>query len=289
MMVIDAHSDTLGKWAEGKKDTHFNENEIKGEYLGVMAAFPGEAKSLERITEQINLFHKIKGFHKVMRKEDLENKNPKKILLALEDSGCIDSLGMIDELYKRGVRIITLTWNYENNIASGCMASYDKGLTDFGRKAIRKMENLGITIDLSHIGEKSFYEVVDYAKKPVILSHSNLREVHDHKRNIKKEQFQKVIEKGGVVGVNFYPLFLSGEKALLSDVIRHIDGFLSLGGEDNIGIGTDFDGIDFLPSDVRGTGDIYTLISMLCHLYGEKVAKKIAGENFLRVLWQNLE
>ncbi len=289
MLIIDAHSDTLTKWADGIFDTHFNKDDIKDEYLGILAAFPGEEKDGERVLKQITCFNKIKDFHKVYKKDDLNHENPKKFMLALEDSGIIDSLSKIEALYNMGVRMITLSWNYNSHITSGCMEKNDGGLTSFGKSALRKMEELGITVDLSHIGEKSFYDVMDVVTKSVVLSHSNYKGICASRRNITKEQFLKVIENGGAVGINFYPPFLSDKRACLFDVIRHIDAFLSLGGEDNLGIGTDFDGVEHLPEDVKGTGDIYTLLNELIRLYGEKIAEKIAGENFLRILWQNLE
>ena len=120
------------------------------------------------------------------------------------------------------------------------------------------------------------------------VSHSNLRELCGHKRNITKDEFRLLIKNGGVAGVNFYPPFLNGDRADMNDILRHIDAFLSLGGEDSVGIGTDFDGIGSLPGGIYGTRSLYTLCEKLITLYGDNVAEKIMGQNFLRVLRANL-
>ncbi len=285
-MIIDAHCDTLTKWTDGISDTHVSPSAMKDDYLQVFAAFSGEEKSFKRIESLIDTYDKMAGFIKVLSKEDLD-KYGKKALLSVEDAGAIDSLEEIEYLYSRGVRMIGMTWNYNNHLAGSAMEE-DTGLTALGKDVLSKMEHLGITADLAHMGERSFYEVLENAKKPVVLSHSCCKEICVHKRNITKEQFYALKENGGVVGVNFYPPFLKGENADTDDIIRHIDAFLSLGGEDNIGIGSDFDGIDKMPKGIEGTASLYALCEKLDAIYGGRIAKKIAGENFLRILKGNL-
>lgn len=285
-MIIDAHCDTLSKWADGIAETHVSPSLMKDDYFQVFAAFSGENKSFERLESLIDTYDKMTGFIKVILKSDLDKKG-KKALLSVEDAGAIDSPDKVDYLYGRGVRMIGMTWNYNNHLAGSAMEE-DTGLTALGKDVLSKMEHLGITADLSHMGERSFYEVLENAKKPVVLSHSCCKEICDHKRNITKEQFLALKENGGVVGINFYPPFLGRKDADTDDIIRHIDAFLSLGGEDNIGIGSDFDGIDKMPKEIEGSASVYALCEKLDAIYGRRIAKKIAGENFLRILRGNL-
>lgn len=285
-MIIDAHCDTLSKWADGISDTQVLPSAMKDDYLQVFAAFSGENKSFKRVEALIDTYDKLSGFTKVLKKSDFE-KDGKKALLSVEDAGAIDSLDKVEYLYGRGVRMIGMTWNYNNHLAGSTMDK-DTGLTKLGKEVLSKMEHLGITADLSHMGERSFYDVMEFAKKPVVLSHSCCKWLCNHKRNITKEQFYALKENGGVAGVNFYPPFLKSEGATMDDIIRHIDAFLSLDGEDNIGIGSDFDGIDKMPAGIGGTASVYALCEKLDMIYGGRIAKKIAGENFLRILKGNL-
>ncbi len=285
-MIIDAHCDTLAKWTDGISDTHVSPEVMKDDFLQIFAAFSGSDMSFSRIETLIDTYDKMMGFSKILKLKDLE-KSGRKALLSVEDAGAIDSVEKVYYLYGRGVRMIGMTWNYNNHLAGSAMEE-DTGLTELGKEVLSKMEHLGITADLSHMGEKSFYDVMEFAKKPVVLSHSCYKGLCNHPRNITKEQFLALKENSGVVGVNFYPPFLKGEDAHMDDIIRHIDAFLSLGGEDNVGLGSDFDGIEKMPSGMKGTESVYALCEKLYALYGPVIAKKITGENFLRVLKGNL-
>lgn len=224
--------------------------------------------------------------------EDYE-KNASKVraFLSLEGGEAIEDIDALGKLYDEGVRFAALTWNFSNRIASGVLEPDEKrGLTDFGRDVVSEMNRLGMIIDVSHLNDKSFWDIIEESKKPVIASHSNARAVCKNKRNLTDEQFFAIKEKGGFVGINFYPAFLSDKPgAGIDDVIRHIDHFLSLGGEDNIGIGADFDGVDCLPRGVTGVHDVCRVFDeMLRRGYGEELVNKISYTNMERILKENL-
>ena len=147
-----------------------------------------------------------------------------------------------DRLYalkEDGVRILTLTWNGENRIAGG--SKTDKGLTDFGKRVIREMNGLKMLCDLSHLNEKSFYSAVELADYP-LATHSNCKAVFDCPRNLSDNQLKLIAQKGGIVGLCLYPKFLGGE--VFDRLYRNIYHLLELGMENNIAIGSDFDGAD---------------------------------------------
>jgi peptidase M19 renal dipeptidase len=194
----------------------------------------------------------------------------------------------LDLLYEMGVRLMTLTWNGINAIGCGSTSGWEKGLTDFGKQVVRRMNQLGMTVDVSHLNEAGFYDVMEITQKPVMASHSNSKFLHPHKRNLSDEQFLELVENNGVTGINIYPLFL-GKEENLSVMVRHIEHFLSLGGEDHIGIGTDFDGIDRTIPEIQDVSQMENLINRLLQLnYSETVIKKISFENVYRVIYENL-
>jgi len=222
-------------------------------------------------------------------------------LLTLEGGGSIGSdIANIQRLYDKGVRLITLTWNHNNDIASG---AGDKnpayGLTAFGRQAVDEMNRLGIIVDVSHLSERGFWDLAEHtsgadrlpAHRIFVASHSNARAVCGHVRNLTDEQFLHMKSIGGVAGMNLCPLFVStdcnsyGKKPDIDGIIAHIEHFIALGGEDNIGLGCDFDGIDYALSDLQGAEHMYRLLDRLATLgYSDAQIEKIAYKNFLRVV-----
>lgn len=189
-------------------------------------------------------------------------------------------------LYQLGVRAMTLTWNYRNEIADGAMESSSKGgLSLFGHEVVKEMNRLGMIIDVSHLSDKGFYDVLETTKSPVAATHSNAWSIHPHPRNLKDEQIQLLAENRGVIGINFYPPFLSDNEASLGDIIRHIEHIAALAGIDVIGFGADFDGIEERPADIKGPQHYDKIINALLQLnYSEADVKKIAFENYERLL-----
>lgn len=158
-----------------------------------------------------------------------------------------DNLDNINFFKNQGVSLITLTWNYENNIGyPNYKYTYkDKGLKNFGIEAIERMNDLGIIIDVSHLSDGGFLDVLKYSKKPFVASHSNSRFVTNHSRNLTDEMIKDLSNKGGVLGINFCSSFLGNSKvAKIDDMIKHINHIKNIGGIECISLGTDFDGIE---------------------------------------------
>lgn len=187
-----------------------------------------------------------------------------------------DDIDRLYELKKDGICALTLTWNGENRIAGG--SKTDKGLTDFGKRVIREMNSLNMLCDLSHLNEKSFYSVIELADYP-IATHSNCCAVFDCPRNLNDNQLKRIAEKGGIVGLCFYPGFLGGNVS--QKLYENIFHFLELGMENNIAIGSDFDGADM----ANGLCDI----SKISLLYDKLLQKGINKPILDKIFYKNAE
>jgi len=162
-------------------------------------------------------------------------------ILSIEGGSVLEGdINNLKKVYDMGVRMITLTWNGSNEIASGCGAV--GGLTDFGSQVINEMNNLGMICDLSHLNDKSFDEAIEQVSF-VAASHSCLRELHNHQRNLTNDRIEKIAAAGGVLGICPYSKFL-GQGSVMDRVYAHISAALDLGCENNLAIGSDFDGAD---------------------------------------------
>lgn len=185
------------------------------------------------------------------------------------------------------VRMIALTWNFENEIGHPAKNGSEGGLKPFGLSLVREMNRKGVLCDVSHLNEAGFWDVIEHSTLPPVASHSNARALCEHTRNLTEAQIRAVIEKKGYIGVNFYSAFLAnGRAATLEDVYRHVDAILQLGGEDVVGFGSDFDGIDAWPEGLANPADFPALLNFLAARggYAPEVLEKIAGGNLFRVL-----
>ena len=185
--------------------------------------------------------------------------NNLKVSLAVENGAVIgNDLSLLEKLKQDGVELLTLTWNGENAIAGGALS--DGGLTPFGREVIAELNRLGICCDLSHLNEKSFYPALEAASYP-IATHSNCRAVCDVPRNLTDSQLKALAEKGGIVGICFYPEFTG--KPNFEGIYRNIVHMAELGLENSIAIGSDFDGAAMADelSDISRVPDLYRFLS----------------------------
>ncbi|WZL78094.1 dipeptidase [Eubacteriales bacterium mix99] len=189
-------------------------------------------------------------------------------------------------LYRLGVRALTLTWNFRNEIADGVMEDMALGgLSGFGHEVVREMNRLGMLVDVSHLSERGFHDVMEVSEKPIAATHSNAWSVCRHPRNLKDDQIKLLAQRKGVMGMNFYPSFLSSGGAGLSDIIHHIEYIAALAGIDVIGFGSDFDGIGETPEGIPGPEGYGGIINELLKLnYREEDVRKIACGNYLRLL-----
>lgn len=213
----------------------------------------------------------------------------KSIMLGIENGLAIErELANLKHFAQRGVVYITLCHNGDNDIcdsARGC--NTHDGVSSFGEKVIREMNDLGIMVDLSHGGEKSFYDALDISRVPIVCSHSNCKALCDVPRNLTDDQLRALAAKGGVAHTTLYGGFLrkDGEASVL-DAVDHLEHAIRIMGIDHVGIGTDFDG----DGGIRGMADSSELINFTIQLlrrkYSERDIEKIWGGNWLRVMAQ---
>ena len=213
-------------------------------------------------------------------------------ILSLEGGEALEgNLSAIWMYHQLGVRLITLTWNWANEIADGIFEARGGGLTRFGKEAVGMMEQLGILIDVSHLSEQGFWDVVESTQKPFVASHSCVNALCAHPRNLNDAQIACIIQRRGGIGINFYPVFLSEKgTCTIEEILRHMEYILAMGGEDVLGIGSDFDGVSFLPEDIKGVQDIKGLIlAMEEKNWNKKLQEKILFANFHRIFKESLQ
>ncbi len=305
MKIFDMHCDTLQKLTDFGGDLlensyHFDIKRAKlpdVDYIQTFAAFVDCESDLlppfERCEQLIDTYYNQidKNKDAIMHCQngsDIKTAFDSKRIasfLSIEGGEVID--GKIENLryfFRKGVRIMTLCWNYDNEICGG-IENNNCGLTPFGKSVVKEMNRLGMLIDVSHASEQSFWDVVEASEKPIAATHSNAKNICGHKRNLTDEQICAIIKQGGCVGINFYSDFISENKCKISDLLRHIEHILSLGGENNIGIGSDFDGMARLPQGVRGVEDICRVIDEMQNCgYSDLLIKKIMADNFLNLM-----
>jgi len=202
-----------------------------------------------------------------------------------------ESIDKLVQLYNAGMRYLTITWN--NSISWAISAADSRtttqGLNSFGRQVIRTLDSLGVIIDVSHTGIKTIQDILQETSNPIIATHSGARAIRNHTRNLYDWQIQDIANSGGVVGIVFYPPFLtSNPPAEISDVIQHVDHIVNLVGVDYVAIGSDFDGIG--TNVVLGLEDVSKYpdltLALLEHGYTEQEVAKFLGGNFKRVFEQ---
>ena len=292
MRIFDAHCDTITeiyskKQEFSKNNLHIDLDRMKkyegfAQVFAVFTAPENRENAKEYENTLIDLFYaemQKNGVAVCRNYSDfMAAKSPCKAFLSIEGAEGITEVGDVSRLKERGVFMIAPVWNFTNRLACGAMESADTGLSELGKQVVAEMDRLGIILDVSHMSEKSFYDAAKIFKKPICASHSDSKSVTNHPRNLTDEQFMIIKKSGGVAGINLYPPFLG------DSIVAHIDRFLSLGGEDNIGLGCDFDGVDALPDGICGVEDIEKLIKSLP--YSTEIRSKIAEKNFLRVLYE---
>ena len=293
MYIADTHSDTLYNLARGQKITEVDITPDRlregGVTLQTFAMWSGPkgpqgdyAALAEAEYAARQQFIDV-GIPQVDDPSEAASGKPH-FMLSLE--GCEvfqDGLDKVAFWRERGVRMGAPVWNNENALATPAKTNADDGLTDYGVQVIREMQKQGMAVDVSHLNERGFYDLFAKGLRPPMASHSCCRALCDHFRNLTDDQIRMMIQYGGFIGVNFYPAFLSADKeADTVTLAQHIDHICQLGGADIVGFGSDFDGIERYPEDLRHPGQMGNLLRALRDYgYNEEAIEKIAGRNLV--------
>src|SRR4030067_715596 len=208
-------------------------------------------------------------------------------VLGVEGGHSIEnSLDNLVNLYNTGMRYMTITWNNSTSwaISAKDSRSTTVGLSAFRRSVIRTMDSLGVIIDVSHTGIKTIQDILQVTTNPIIATHSGVRSIKNHTRNLYDNQMIDIKTSGGVIGVVFYPPFLTTGTGDIDDVIQHIDYIVNLVGIDYVAIGSDFDGIEVTPVGLEDVSNFPALtLKLLEHGYSQEDVEKILGRQFIRV------
>ena len=292
MSYIDFHCDTLSRLYTLNQDKNSNETlfENKG-HLDINRLIKSRSLAqffacfIDRGIAPISASHyeDVFGMIKVL-KDNLEKENTAALALSFEDylknkeNGILSCFLTVEEggildgdirrlktLYENGIRLITLTWNYENCIGypHNMSTQTGTGLKPFGMDVIEQMEDLKMLIDVSHLSDAGFYDVLEHTTRPFIASHSCCRALCPHSRNLTDEMIRAIGERQGLVGLNFYGTFLSPDKRSTIDaILKHLKHLINIGGIDIAAIGTDYDGMDgYL--ELAGCQDLPKLIDAM--------------------------
>lgn len=332
MKIIDMHCDTISSLMDNNDhlldaNRMINISKLQaGDYLlqcfAMFVMYKNEKienyspydycnKMIDRYEKEIDL---CKDYIKpALKYSDIENNINNNIitsLLTIEEGGVLEGkIENLEHFYNRGVRLMTLTWNFNNEIGHPnidftslpeqsvrkqdvvFLPNTKDGLTDFGKKVVRKMNELGMVIDCSHAGDKTFYDVIELSKKPIVCSHSCSRSICNHVRNMTDDMLLKLKENGGVVGINYCHDFIKDSDgcASIKDIVKHIVYIKNLIGIDYIGLGSDFDGIENDNIELKDASLMPLLIEELQKQnFTNEEIEKITYKNVLRVFKDNL-
>lgn len=309
MKIIDTHCDVLSKLQLAKRENNpskllnfrnsveldtnlerLKQGKVMTQFFAIFIEpnIPSDEK-WQHALEQIDCFYSdvlaANPAMKHIRKwEDLDTLRVGEIgaVLTLEGADAFgDDLVKLRHLYRLGVLSIGLTWNNANLCADGIEEPRGGGLTVLGKEVVLLNNEHKVFTDVSHATVKGFWEMTHLADY-LIASHSNAKAICDHPRNLDDAQIEAMFAKHGLIQLVFYPPFIKQDsKASISDLIKHIDHFCSLGGVKQIGFGSDFDGIDLFTSDLEHAGKYQNIINELLKYYLEAEVKGFAYENFL--------
>lgn len=306
MKIFDAHCDTLSKLFKNPSINFYDNNSLHVNYLHLRSAAIKVQAFAIYISEQIENNRKFetallmaKIFFKqiisplneivhVKTKADINNLQENEIgaILTLEGCDCIGTdIDKLRDLLNLGVSAVGLTWNYSNEIASGVLDKDSKfGLTTFGKEVVNLLNDYEISCDVSHLSERAFWDVIEHAKYP-FASHSNCFSIANNSRNLTDSQIKALILKDSVIGITFVPEFLTAKSsATLTNILHHIDKICSLGGENNIGFGSDFDGITNTVNGLETMKQYDNLINLLFKKYDADFVHKLLFANMLKML-----
>ena len=315
ILSVDTHTDTplwftRGNFSVGMRKSNqvsiqkMEEGKLDAQFL---AAFLAQ-KELDEVSSQkaVEKCHKmIEGIYADVAKykdecgialteEDarrLKAEGKKAFFIGIENGYAIGKdIKNVKKYKDMGVQYMTLSHSYDNDIcnSSSNTADASKGLTAFGRKVVKEMNKVGMMIDVSHVSEGTFWDVIKLSKDPIFASHSSVRALCDHDRNLTDEQLRALAKNGGVIQICIYGGYLNkdAKTASVDDVVRHIDHAVKVAGIDHVGIGSDFDGGGGVLG-CKGDNDMINItVKLIEKGYSEEDIRKIWGGNFFRVMNQ---
>lgn len=332
-ILVDGHADTFGKILEDngnffklgratqsyKKWTHIDFSRMKkgGLDLQFMAIYtPPKYKSTNATLYALKMLTIIKKTIKdskgkiipIQSSDDLKelNINKKGFLINIESGSPLDgNITLLDMFYHLGVRAMGLTHNPRNELGDGLSVKNPHGLTSFGKQIVRRMNQLGMIIDIAHLSKPGFYDVLRNSSGPVISSHTGARKLCNVFRNLDDDQIKQIVRRNGVVCIFYIPEFIKSptkryisyqgmkkvnwknilKSTTVKDVVNHIQYVADKFGVNNVGLGSDFDGYDGV---IKGLEDVTGLPNITAELvnrgFNQAEIKKILGGNFLRVI-----
>ncbi|MEX3747647.1 MULTISPECIES: dipeptidase [Lysinibacillus] len=300
MEIIDLHCDALLKLttletAKFADDLRLHANrgrlhlgQVKAQVFAIFIDpnIPQSMQFLEAM-RQIEAFHthvlQTEGMVHITNWSQLDTLAPHEIgaILSLEGCGPIaDDLAKLSVILDAGVKLVGLTWNEENAVAHGAEQDANLGLKPFGKEVVNLLNERDIIIDVAHLNEQSFWDVLPLAKH-IIASHSNARAICDHPRNLTDAQAKALVEHGGHIHVVYYPTFISDD-ATLDDLVAHVKHLAKLVGVEHLGLGSDFDGIDATVNGLAHAGEAQNLLEALREHFSVEEVRGIASNNFRR-------
>ena len=318
--IIDMHCDTILRCLQGQslrdmEGTHINIRKMKAGGVAVQcfalfimtngdgAGYGFEQKSpydvykallqvfQSQMQQNADLIHQVRSAEEILTGI---REGTQMALLTMEDAAPVEEkLERFQEFYKDGVRMMTLTWNYENCIAfpnsTDAIAHNTLGLKPFGFDSLERMNELGIIADISHVSARCFWDVIQHSKKPVIASHSCSRRLCDHPRNLSDDQLRALAGRGGMVGINFFYDFLedhASPRSSIERVVQHMRHIKDVAGAETLGWGSDYDGI---PGTLEwgDSAGMPILLDALSPYFTDDELDLICWKNFVRVLKDN--
>lgn len=310
MSFIDLHCDTISVLLEQNKLLAQNDLSVNIPVLrqaDVFCQFFAMYVRLQEFSAPREAFERVEEMYAVFQREmkansdaicfarcaqELEtNRRHGKIsaFLTVEEGGiCGGDIGQLHKLYDMGVRLITLTWNFENTLGypnSDDPAVMSRGLKPFGIEFVETMNCLGMLVDVSHLSDGGFWDVARISPKPFVASHSNARAVRDFRRNLTDAQLRTLAEKGGVTGINFFHRFLGyDETGSVEQMVAHIKHIKKVAGIDVLAIGSDFDGFSG-PCELKSSAELIRISEALNREgFTCDEVDKICFKNALRVI-----
>ena len=217
---------------------------------------------------------KVKGFYPIV---------------SIESGGILEgNIENLNVLKEYDVKVFGFTWNGENELGCGSAFDNNKPLTEFGREVLTELNNLNIIPDISHLSDGGVYDIMNLSDKPFFATHSNSRTICEHKRNLTDDQIKEIIRRGGLIGINLYPPFISQTDPSLDCLMKHIYHMLVLGGKDNICLGCDWDGMP-PTSDIKDVTAVNKIYKKVKETFTEEMADKIVFENAFKTFSSKLK